>query len=93
LGKTTVSFKITDEELEVLKWVREARGFHTLTDAFRDLLRLARVLFDDRLTVEKALKPSMLKLIREDERFAKSVPLIDVLKTIPQMERELTKTD
>jgi hypothetical protein len=88
-----VSFKITDEEFEVLEWIRDARGFKTITDAFRDIIRLARVLFDERLTIERAFKPSMLKLLRESEEVAKTVPLIDALKTIPQMEKELDKAE
>ena len=93
MPKRFVGFKIEEEELQTLERIKEARGFSSLTEAFRDLIRLANVLFDDRLTVKKAIKPSMWRMILTSESFAENVPLMDILRTVPQMEKAIEEDE
>lgn len=84
-----VHVKLDEEQMDILFRVARAMGYETKTDAVRNLLRLANVLFDDRLTIKMALKPFFLEKVLHDDGFREKVPLIHLLKTIPNLEREL----
>lgn len=84
-----VHVKLDKDGLETLSRVARAMGYETKTDAVRNLLRLANVLFDERLTVNVAVQPFFLEMLLNDGEFRNKVPLIHMLKPIPELEKEL----
>ena len=75
--------------MKVLERIKAVRGFDTISNALRDLIRFANVFFDPRLTVSKALKPGMLAGLLESEKFRREVAICDIIKSVPQLEKEL----
>jgi len=86
-----ITIRLNGEELDVLKRIRDSRGHRTMSDAAREAFRFVNVFFDERLTIKKAIKPSMLKLLIEDDKYRETVPIADILKTVPQLEAEIKK--
>ena len=67
-------------------------GLRTTSDAVRHIIGLARVIYDDGLTISMAFKDSFSKLIY-DEKFRDDCTLVDILKPIPALEKELGLTN
>ena len=80
--------KLRDEQYSLILSIKEVAGLDSDSAAIRHVLRLARVIYDDGLTINAAFKDSFLKLLN-DERFRENCILVDALKTIPQLEKEL----
>lgn len=87
-----LNIRVNSSELEVIKRISEALGYETISDAVRSLFRFANVFFDENLTVKKAIKSHMLRMLIEDKKFRETVPIADIFKTIPQLEKEINKS-
>lgn len=83
-----LGIRVSDEELKVIERIKDSRGFETISDAIRDLIRFADVFFDDRLTMKKALKPHILKLVKSEKNL-EIIPVCDSIKSVPEMEKIL----
>ena len=84
-----IGFRLSDRELKVIENIKDARGHETISDAIRELIRFADVYFDERLTVEKGYKPHLLRLAEENFNVFKKYPVADLLKSVPELEKEL----
>lgn len=85
-----LGIRLSDEELSVIERIKESRGFETISDAIRDLIRFADVFFDDELTMDKAVKPHILRLIK-DEKNLNIIPICDTIRTVPELEEILKR--
>lgn len=81
-----VNVRLDDVEMNVLKRIKHYSGFTNNADSIRQCIRFANVMFDDHLTIEKAIIPEMMNVILNDEEFRKKTPLIHVLKKVHQIE-------
>ena len=84
-----LGIRLTEEEIEVIERIKDARGHETISDAIRELIRFADIYFDERLTVEIAYKPHILKIAEENFEVFKKFPVADLLKSVPELEREI----
>jgi hypothetical protein len=91
MGKKGIllNVRLSERELEVIRNIKDARGHETISDAIRELIRFAEVYFDDRLTVEVAFKPHILKMVRENFDLFTKYPVSDLLKSVPELENAL----
>ncbi len=83
--------KLSGEELDTLERIKNSMGYRTKSDALRSALRVVDVLYDDRLVINKAIKPKLLKHVIGNNDFRDTVPLCDILKTVPQLEEVVNK--
>jgi len=81
-----VNVRLDDIEMNVLERIKHYSGFTNNADSIRQCIRFANALFDERLTIEKAVIPEMMNVILNDNDFRKKTPLIHVLKKVHQME-------
>jgi len=86
--KHYVNVKLDDEEKKILEDLKEAFSENT-SDAIRRALRFARALCV--LPIQDVIKPVMLDQLLKDEDFRRKATLVDVIKEIPQLEREVKK--
>ena len=84
-----IGFRLSDREFRVIENIKDARGHETISDAIRELIRFADVYFDDRITVEKGYKPHILRIAKENFEVFKKYPVADLLKSVPELEKEL----
>jgi len=84
-----IGFRLSDRELRVIENIKDARGHETISDVIRELIRFADVYFDDRITVEKGYKPHILRIAKENFEVFKKYPVADLLKSVPELEKEL----
>jgi hypothetical protein len=91
MPKKHITFRVDEKTIETLRWIKEARGFDSLTKAFEEAVELIRLLFDENLTVEMAIKPSWMKILLKDPEARKTTPFSDVLRTIPEMKKLLVE--
>lgn len=87
-----LNVRLSDQEWEIVETIKKVMGFRTISDAVKNIIRFARVFFDDRLTIKKAIRPSLLHLLK-DEKMWDRVALCDLIKTIPELERELEDSE
>ena len=85
--KKYLGIRLSEEEIEVIERIKEARGHETISDAIREMIRFINVYFDDRVTVEKGFKPHILKLAKENFEVFKGYPIADLFKSVPELER------
>lgn len=83
--------KLSGEELDTLERIKNSMGYRTKSEALRSALRVVDALYDDRLVINNAIKPKLLKHVIGNEEFRNTVPLCDVLKTVPQLEEVIKK--
>jgi len=84
-----LGIRLTEDEIGVIERIKNARGHETISDAIRELIRFADVYFDDRITVEKGYKPHILRIAKENFEVFKKYPVADLLKSVPELEKEL----
>jgi len=84
-----LGIRLTEDEIKVLERIKDARGHETISDAIRELIRFMDLYFDDRLTVEGGYKPHILKIAEENFDVFKNYPVADLLKSVPELEKEL----
>lgn len=87
-----LNVKLEDEYFNIIKLVKEGMGLRTTSDAVRHIIGLARVIYDDGLTISMAFKDSFTKLL-DDEKFRDNCILVDALKPIPALEKSLGLTN
>lgn len=83
-----LNVKLEDEYFNIIELVREGMGLRTTSDAVRHIIGLARVLYNDGLTISMAMKESFTEMLG-DEKFRDNCILVDALKTIPALEKSL----
>jgi len=88
-----LGIRLSDREIEVIRNIKDARGHETISDAIRELIRFAEVYFDERLTVEKAFKPHILKIAKENFEVFTKYPVSDLLKSVPELENVLKEVE
>jgi hypothetical protein len=88
-----LGIRLGDEEMEVIENIKNSRGYETISDAIRELIRFAEVYFDERLTVEKAFKPHILGMAKENFEVFVKYPVSDLLKPVPELKSALTEID
>lgn len=83
-----LNVKLEDDLFNILELVREGIGLRTTSDAVRHIIGLAKVIYDDGLTISMAFKDSFTRLL-DDEKFRDNCILVDALKPIPALEKAL----
>ena len=81
-----LNVRLSDKEFNILETIMETFS-QNQSDAIRTALRSARVFSS--VTIREAFKPEMLELLLKSKEFREKVLLIDALKTIPQLEKEI----
>ena len=84
-----VNVRLDDVEMGVLKKIKQYSGFTNNADSIRQCIRFTNIMFDNNLTIEKAVIPAMMDVILRDENFRQETPLIHILKKVHQLEDEL----
>lgn len=83
-----LNVKLSEDEYLILKEAQEEFGQETISSTVRSLIRMVNVLFSPHLTINKAVCDQFKPLL-SDPKFIANCPIADILKTVPQMEREL----
>jgi len=84
-----LGIRLTEDEIEVIERIKNIRGHETLSDVIREMIRFINVYFDDRITVEKGYKSHILRIAKENFEVFKKYPVADLLKSVPELEKEL----
>ena len=83
-----LNVRLSDNEALILNEAKEEFGHETISSTVRSLIRMVNVLFSPHMTIDKAVCDHFKPLL-SDEKFIKNCPIADILKTVPQMEKEL----
>lgn len=83
-----LNVRISKNEELILNEAKEEFGHETISLTVRSMIRMINVLFSPYMTIDKAVH-NHFKPFLCDENFIEKVPITDILKTVPQMEREL----
>jgi len=86
-----IRVRVNDEELDVIERVKKAMSYETISEAIRSIFAFADVFFDERLTVEKAVKPYLLKTLFKENEILKTMPISDILKPVAKLKEELKR--
>lgn len=83
-----LNVRISDNEALILNEAKEEFGQETISSTIRSLIRMVNVLFSPHMTIDRAVCDHFKPLL-SDPKFIENCPIADILKTVPQMEKEL----
>jgi len=84
-----IGVRLTAEEDKALKRLMEKLGYTCKSDFIRALIRFYYIVMFSGLTVEKGYKPHILKIAKENFEVFEKYPVADLLKSVPELEKEL----
>ena len=84
-----IGVRLTAEEDKALKRLMEKLGYTCKSDLIRALIRFYYIVMFSGLTVEKGYKPHILRMAKENFEVFKKFPVSDLLKSVPELEKEL----
>jgi len=89
MAKKYLGIRLSEEQIENLEWMKLFMGAKSITEVIRKAIDFTFVFFNERLTVEKAVKPHALKMLIESPEYRRITPIAEILKEIHQIRREL----